>query len=478
MAIPLPARFLPLVATALSPTLLAQTPWSDGSLVGLPTMYSVTQSTKLTDLNRGAEGYSKPAGFSSATPKPMIVVGGPDFSATALFGRCSQLRQYPEIDAFSLGLDILPTTPDGKIKVGANRWVGIIYSVASGATGQKGSRIGAENDPKNGNYNGADMFNYVYKGSSCLPADMIGTTFRAWDAAEAGLPNVAQTELDALDAYASLYELGMAAELGMSPNPTFYFSVSGSKDSLARVPDGWWINPKQKSGAAIFSTQWDSKKRAWRCPKEIWPPKRLGLKPCEDIDALAIDGPYVMFSTRRATETCPVKRNQLLFTDLSVDAAAAVTVTYDNDEPVTNGLGLGDVDDIDALCGLDPTCNLQGNRLQIERMFGYSNGTTPRLPFPKLEVQAYRRRTPGRTEFYAINMVGGAPGQFAVLLASPPGGFGRGLFVPIGATVVPQRSPFDGNPIAPMLMPVPPGITKGSIELTFLSFFLPNPRIS
>ena len=142
-------------------------PFSDGAMVGMPATFSVHAGTTLgTSDDRAAQPFLKPRGFvpPGSSPPPL---GTPsvDFSVAALFRSCTPASgaivtgPLPEIDAMSLGLDILHVTPAGELVVPTNHWDGMVFSVRDGTVGEPRSRIRDELSRPGGNR--ADFFSVV-----------------------------------------------------------------------------------------------------------------------------------------------------------------------------------------------------------------------------------------------------------------------------------------------------------------------------
>ena len=470
-----PSSQLSLLAVAsglLAASLTAQStspPFSNGPLLDLPAMFSIDEGTTHGPSGeRGAESWHKKAGFSDAGPAPLSYPGAPDFSVKALFRSCRGTAiskgPLPEVDAQSLGLDILPIDRKGVLAPSPMSWSGLVFSVRRGTKGKSPGRLADELKRPGGS--SADFFHYIYRGSTCIPPEFVGVTLKGNDSTEIKLPTGA--EIDALDVYASLYARDAAPILGLPAKPTLWFSLAGDSKNLALVPKAWW-GLRAPSGACVFKSTWDGTR--WSCPSVAFGPSDLGLCAEEDVDAFAYDRKrgVVFFSTtpRAASAKCPA-RDPLMWIRPGLDFAAAAAVGYADGSKVSTEIGLIDprIDDLDAICGLDPVCQNRGTTpgIPIERMMGQAM-LVPPIPLPRLQAQAWRC---GCAKRYDLAMHGGVPGGFAIWFIAPPRGFNP--LIPMEALVVPQRSRFLGNPVGLRQLVIPPNFGPWDLALTWISF--------
>ncbi len=281
-----------------------------------------------------------------------------------------------DIDDTSTGRDDIMVDPNGVIMPPPNGWGVFSFSFRDGAVGQPGSRLALEPAADRG----AAVFSWILPGS-VLPAPLLGVVERSHSRFELGLPAAGPADVDQLDVPLVLgrdqqgllgTEPGFGALLPL--RPAIYFTVANS--SLLQVPSAWWATPGVpilRSGATIFRTLQSPTSGQWSQPR-VW--KHffdLGLSQNEDIDALALDDntELIVFSLVGNA------RDQLLFVDPNTDIATPQPVTKPDTTPVSQAVGSGGGDDIDAVCTLDPA--VRGG-LYFPDDFGTSCGT-PRPPF-------------------------------------------------------------------------------------------------
>ncbi len=300
----------------------------------------------------------KPPGFHLVTPAP--IAGSPDFRASVLFAPragCAMPLVTLNIDALSIGADLIETDPNGRLRsVFLSSYAALLFSVRFGTSGSPGGAIFAETTTTP--YGAlADIFSYIFPGSSIGPVDV---TERAVDDTEIRLTGASLTsmEVDGLDWYIPLYEL-WGIKPTMYDAPVLYFSVDTA--SAPAVPLTWCGGVAAlQSGATIFRTQWNPVSASWSCPVVCVQPSDLGLAPTEDIDALAVDTvlhapeTYFLFSTRPPT----AMPSQLMFARVpAVVLALPLPIgvfRLINGTPVADRLGLGPGGDIDAISAVDP----------------------------------------------------------------------------------------------------------------------------
>ncbi len=462
--------FVWLSASALSSMLPAQIPPSDGPAVAMQLAFGVDPATVLGVAGvREAQLFLKPEGFRVAAPAPLLT---PllDLSVAAMFG-AFMAPPYPDVDAISLGTDLIPADCAGVVTIPPGHWNFNVFSVRRGTVGVAGGAINLEVGTPGGNE--ADFFHYVYRGSSCIPPEFIGRTFKLADSSDYGLPLVA--EVDAVDLGLPLFLLQatLAPSLGLPvcPTcPTVYFSFEGSVANLARVPPGWFgVGPP--SGAAVFASTWNG--LVWSVPAVAFTPLALGLTPCEDLDALAVDaydptGLQLLYSTRAGG--C-VLRDELLFFQPScpTSAIAAIPLRYMDGTRVARDMGIDLGDDVDGICVGDPIC--QGNRsgqsgeIQLERTLAQPFAQSLTFGFPRgLALQALRDRTPPQNGFgYTLITVNGHRGGAGALLVTVPAAYPFVFPLQISFQV-PISSPFAGAPVSLRLV-LPPSMLGADLIL-------------
>ena len=434
-------------AIALSGSLAAQCDPSDGPLMGAPVFVSMRASTTVLG-GDGASGFVKQDGFSQTAPSQPTV--GPNFDLKALFTQCGAQGDI-EVDATSLGLDLILANSVGEIDVPPNAWGALSFSVSTNTIGAPGTKL--SQDSVQGPI-GSHIFSYVLP-STILPPETIGITQRGNTGQELGLGGASNEDVDALDVMIPSFTAGPRLQSMMPTIPHLYFSVS--KDSLANVPAAWFSGTP-KSGATILLTVW-SPRTGWSCPGLFKPYFSLGMFVDDDLDALAVDRLQrtVIYSATAASSP----PSQFMFVDCSTDFGSAF-VLRDNTtgEDIEDAVGLGSQeDDVDAVCALDPSLfRTGGGPVPFNPQF-FSYGTyQPTVflpPTPGLSSSVYRATNSASDTL--VTYVNGLP----------PNGAADGfafLSLIIGGTTIPvtvaARDPFPtfcGDPIS-LSFPVPPGL--------------------
>jgi len=433
----------------LAAALAAQTPPSDGPLVGMPVTFGIDDATSLGTPMRGAEYFLKVAGFQTAPPVPLPLMPV-DFSPAAVLGPYMP-PPYPDIDAVSHGLDVIPADSSGVVVVPPGHWNFLAFSVRRGCIGAPGGALNAEVGTPGENE--ADLFSYVFRGASCIPPEFIDRTFKFADSIDYGMP--LPGEVDSLDLAMNVYDLEsvVTPTLGLPACPAvcpeIYYSLEGSLANLGLWPPGLW-GGQAPSGAVVFKSTWTGS--AWGPPTLAFTPAQLDLPTCADLDALAVDaydpgGVQVLFST--VAGGC-VAQDQLMFKDCPCDAPA-VALRYGEGTLVSTRLGLVGGDDVDAICVGDPLC--QGSRqnrpgvLELERTLAEPWLASVTFGFPRqLATQALRLRLPPAFGFqYRLLAVGGPPGGLGAVLVTVPSLYP--IVFPLQLSFgVPATSPFPGHP--------------------------------
>lgn len=351
-----------------------------------------------------------------------------------------------DVDDISTGRDDVLIDANGWLAVPPSSWGVLSFSLKSGAIGvpasgtQPASRIAqqaAEGDV------GATLFSWILPGSA-VPATLVGTgrVERSHSRSELGL-SAGTIEVDGLDVPLVLgldqiglaqLEPGFAALVG---NPqSIYFTVSHATRGV--VPASWWFwngVPTLSSGATILRTRKFG--ATWTTPSVFQPYTVLGLGRDEDIDGLAYDG----FRDKLLFSTVGTTRDQFLFVDMVFDGPIVPVEVKQADgvTKVSNSIGKGQNDDVDALCTLDPRIGSIGTPPPPPNTddFGSSCGTPVQalLGTPVIHASAFRRRS-GATTFYDTWMMGWPPstGQgpgFAAMFLTFGASIDLNLFSPV-----------------------------------------------
>lgn len=471
---------LGLLATAavLAPSVPGQAGESRGVLAGAATTMLVDGGN---GANPDAETLVHANGFSLAAPLTFQATPA-SFGAPSL-AKIFALHGNPpgiDVDAFSTGRDDVLVDNDGVLAVPPASWSVWSFSLRVGAVGQPGSRIAQE--AASGSV-GAALFTYVLPGSA-LPAEFVDRTERSHSRRELGLGGGSGTEVDGLDFPLILGRdqqlapggLGTAIEPGFAPligSPeAIYFSVTSA--SRNNVPAAWWTTlggqTTLPSGASILCTRRVpfGALLIWTEPRVFLRYDELGLGQNEDVDALAVDTATdrVLYSVEGTL------RDQFLFCYFGTDDGAAppaTPVTTPLGTAVSTKVGKASLDDVDAVCTLDPRIGSIGLPPVGGDDFGSSCGF-PRdglLGTPSINGSAYRRYQ------------GGAIHCDTFLVGWPPlGGAGPGFaaaFLTTGNALDPiligglhlrnPGNPIPGDPQTESFV-VPPAVSLSNLDVT------------
>jgi hypothetical protein len=309
-----------------------------------------------------------------------------------------------DIDDISLGRDEVLADASGELLVPSNAWGLISFSLKQGATGAPGTRIARE--AALGNV-GSALFSWVLPGSN-YPPQLLGRTERSHSASELGLPPGA--EVDAVDfpvvfgrdqGTLTTIEPGFLTLIGGTAQ-TIYFTVSSATANL--VPAFWWGSSTANlaSGANILRVARTASSGAWGPPTVFRYWFQLGLQQADDIDGLAVD-----IANNKLLFSCVgTARDQFLFVDMSADGSAAVPLKKQDGTPVSQSIGKGQNDDVDAICTLDPIGPSQSTVPPPGVPpggddFGSSCGAPSAglLGVPSINATAFRRHVGGQTWF-------------------------------------------------------------------------------
>jgi hypothetical protein len=385
----------------------AQCPESHSFFAGIPAALSVAEDPAVPF--DPAQLLHKPVGFHTALPTAWPT---PQFRLRDVMIQHGAVTP-PDVDAFSTGQDWLLIDCNGAVQVPTDRWGALTFSVSRTSQGREGSAIRSEAVSAAGA--GADVFSYVFRGSA-LPGELVGVTTRAQDDREIDLGGGAPREIDALDHYAPLYLLSRTFRTILPANPQMFFSVS--RATIPRVPTAWW-GGTPRSAASIFVTAFNPATGGWNQPRIHLRFDQLGLTSTEDVDALAIDlaAARVLFSTKTAS------RNQLLVASTCLDGAVAVTVT-EGGTPLTVRLDLLEGDDVDAVCGIDPSVRARPNGPANPFFFFMGTPVAKLFPGDTVRASVFRDVVGGNDVLrsYCVGWPSRGPGAgFAALLLAPAG---------------------------------------------------------
>jgi hypothetical protein len=430
---------------------------SAGPFLGTPISMSFVEGSGATPT--GAQLFHKRIGFSPGLPQ-VWTGGGPVFSLRTgnngtLCSLWSQSRTLPDIDASSIGEDIVMADSDGRLNVPFGSWGALTFSVTAASRGEERSTIRQERNSR-----GADVFTYVLPGSAAvMPEELVDRVARALDASE--VTAFAGSDVDALDHGPWLFDTAAFIGEAMLTPVEWYFSVTAA--TATRIPLPFW-NGTTPSGATILKMTWDPGIQRWSCPSVFLSYAALGLQADDELDALAVDRrqQYLLFSIRGS------KLDQLMFYAYGTDGVGApVPYTDTTGAPIAPKLGLANGDDLDAICGTDPRS--MGGSMALNPM-GFFMGTPrprqfPSLPVADLDASAFR--TPAgnvfRTFVKGWPHTGRRPG-FASLYMTVGGALGPLQWI---ATV--PRNPLDpicGNPVsADVVVPVVPAMRGTLLDL-------------
>lgn len=466
-------RLLLFVSAALAGVASVPAQESRGMFAGMPAATSLEATAGLGYLPD--QVYVKRPGFHTSAPKTWgalgVPAGRPNFDLAAYFRKQCRLRVALEVDALSIGEDWVIAEPcTGRAKLPPNRWAVVTFSVTRATKGKAGSTIRSEVLRPDGA--AADVFSWMLPGSVVPPA-LVATTHRAQDSREFDLGGGRiRRNVDALDHYVPLYTLesriANPAPSGMMPGvPVVFFSLSARS---ARLAPAAWFGKDGPSGATILMIMWNAKTRSWTCPPRVfrsW--RRIGLGQKEDIDALAID-----LSLRRmlfSTDIRIVKRNPILFQNLAGGCEADPILTYtdpNSGNPVSEEIGLIGLDDVDAICSMDPSVRRRqdprGAR-QNAIFFTIGLARTPLGVFPPhfLNASSFRDRDTGSGAVTIRSFMVGWPQNAgpaagkAVAFLTPPTSILPAVVLS-GVQTRNLAAPFAGDPREAKLV-VPPALS-------------------
>ncbi len=407
-----------LLGAACTGAIAAQCDPSLSFLAGAPTGISLAENAAVPF--DGSHVYFTEVGLHTNPPAPW---SSPPFTLNFNIRDemvASGAANPPDINAHSLGQDWLlvdPTT--ARIDVPVDRWGVLNFSVTRTTVGAPNSTVHAEAQSPDGP--GADLFTYTLPGST-LPSELVDKVTRSHDSREIDVgTGLAQREVDALDQFMSLYTLDPALLTTLPITPMYFFSVSAA--TVGQVPAFWW-NGTPPSAATILMMQFTTPSAGWTPPSVFKTFAEIGLTQADDIDALAIDlaNEQIVFSTTNPT------LDPILFLDCSTDFAIPEPLKDPIGTPVKTKIGLLEGDDVDAVCGIDPSVRA-GSLTNLNAWYYFcGTPTAPVIPAPAnptVQASAFKRQNLGTPQL--VTQLVGWPTQtgvgpgIALCTFSPPG---------------------------------------------------------
>lgn len=345
---------------------------SGGPLMGFPAHIMLAQGSFAaggTTPLPVRDAYAKKAGFQPVLAVTTVAAGAPDFTAAAMFGPPGGGLPAFRVNALSIGQDYVFADANLRLPdVISGRWGALLYSVSRNSPGVAGTAVAVEAARADGP--GADLFSWIYPGSDpslllCFTS-AIGVVQRATDSTQMDLWNgTNRSEIDAVDPFMQMYELGIATIAGLPSEPWLYFSVpyvaihppGGGASTVPAI----WFGGSTPSSATVLKRRW------LLTPTPHWGPVQvhltylqLGLTEFDDIDALAVDEDAgLMLFSLTPTPMQPVVSpgQQLMIACWTCGPDGPVRAeTYkklDGTE-VAGETGQGSTGEIDATCSVDP----------------------------------------------------------------------------------------------------------------------------
>ena len=435
---------------------------SGGPLLALPHSFSIDPTTTLSGSGPDSLVFSD-TGIDGVLPPPPDPSAAPDFST---FPGTIGLN----IDALSIGVDWVVSTPTGLAVVPTPQWAAISTSVTPATVGIPGSVVAAEVAAADGA--AADVFGYVIPGSTFPPA-LVGVPFRSLDSTEmatfggGGLPNI-----NAHDIYLSLLYLENPQLGALLGPPTVFFSITAA--DAAGIPASWTTVPGLRSGATVFSSTWVPGSMSWTPVTVAFAPSAFGLSSSEDLDALALDlvRGLVLFSTDSLLPPPGgPPRDPILFSVLGSGINTAYKLPTGTPIKTEIGLGLG-LDDVDGICALDPGSALAPSSINLPFMLGTVQQPLPSGLPTTLQASAWRTFDSLIGEEFAETWMTGWPPPgtpqpgLAVSAASLTSSFGPFIVLDVFVRPSPTNL-FEGHPHRTELN-IPPSIVFTGQELFLL----------
>lgn len=458
-----------LSASGLFAQTITYEPQSEGPLVGLPHAMSVAPGTEdATGLVDETLLKVRGVGFAPAPPfeAPPFSSVDPDYRVSAILQGISPL---PDVDAFSAGLDWVLTDGDGVAVVPPGNWTAMSFSVTPATMGDPGTVIRAESMRADGA--AGDLFGYVYEGSA-LPPPLVDVSLRSQDSGEIQIGSAAAPlpDVDAHDLFVDLVWRLNPQIVPFLPvsvqTPRAFFSVSSATTSL--IPSGWWAGTTP-SGATVFCSEWIGS--AWTEPRPLVVPSDLGLGIAEEVDAVAVDyfRNEMLFSTKTAGDPPVLWTTGFAHPSAQKFGIIGLTVRpfrKPSNEPLPKGLGELTVDDVDAICTLDPG----GSFLDV--ILGTPDQAALPLTNTEVSVSLYSvfDQVSGTVTYHSYGVGWPFPGRGPGVIAGFVAPINPINYVPI----MPVLPNFNRNPLTPLggdpheiQLPLPPGVSGLGLPVYF-----------
>jgi hypothetical protein len=319
---------------------------------------------------------SPPHAFST-----MQFSSGPDFTPSAMFGALSSLV---EIDAHSSGNAIIPAPDNDGVPdlAGAGSWMGVIVSVREDNNGDPVS--GLQNTPvraaaANGRDVRSDLFSHYLANSVGLSASMGGRSFLEQTREDMGFSAAPNPNIDALDLGLGVNRFAAIRNSTrlFAVDDFFYFSLTeASSVALANTNFAGPITVPDP--CAIYLIEWQDDGQqppSWTTPLEWRSRAELNLVVGDNVDALEVakNNSCVIISTQLVPG-----RSQLQIQKAPGDPLQALKgrEATGNTYLVTEKIGvIDDVEDIDAVCILEPERHIYGSHFgtPTDHSLGVSN---------------------------------------------------------------------------------------------------------
>ena len=313
----------------------------------------------------------EPAPRSGSPVAPVVHPDRPNWTIASLFPHLTPMLQFKiGFSAIDSGNAILPgtwqqfTSDSGTVGIKPdllfdNRWLALSASFTdtSPLIGHPLLTAGQ----------GSHLISYFFLNSPDIPTELPGSLHIEQTEAQIGLSS--SSDIQGFD-----FALGMLMSNPEDDLPLYaphddvlYFSVTrqfvsdwtqygqGQTQAFAATKQDPMMLSEPPDAGVVYRSTWNENTSSWSPPLEFRSLAELGLLAGENIDGLTVDDSreIVIFSTDRQG---PVRRQQVLMHDIDLmPAPLGHLPLYDvDDTPIEIKLGVGEEDDIDGLCGIDP----------------------------------------------------------------------------------------------------------------------------